>query len=254
METHDLIRPFAWQEYSQKLKSHIHNARSTGFFTEEDAKACALRLVIDESGDFESGNLLRFFWLVDPSDGILVDAKYQVFGETILMGFAESLCILIVGKNYDQAARIDMQVVDHFLRDHNDESSFPPDSIDHLELILETIKKCAGQCLDIPIQASYVAPPLMHEGIEGNGFEGFKDLKLSQKIEFINQVLDQDVRPYVEMDAGGVEVIGLKGNQVIIEYQGNCTSCFSATGATLTYIQKVIRAKVDPDLEVIPNL
>lgn len=254
MKTNELICAFAWQEYSQKLKHHIQNARSVGFFTEEDAKACALRLVVSESGDFESGNILRFYWLVDPSDGVLVDAKYQVFGETILMGLAEALCVLIVGKNYDQAARLDRQVVDHFLRDHNDQHAFPEDSVEHLSLVLDTIKKCASFCLDIPIRVSYEAPPLMHEGIEGNGYEGFKELKLSEKIELINQVLDQDVRPYVEMDAGGVEVIGLKENQVVIEYQGNCTSCFSATGATLSYIQKVIRAKVDPDLEVIPNL
>lgn len=255
MKIKEFIQPFAWKEYSQKLSHHLQNPRSMGFFTSEDAKSCALRFVTDEAGDFESGNLIRFFWMVDPQDGIIVDAKYQLFGESLLTGLAEALCILIVGKNYDQAARLDITVIDHYLRDRNDEPAFPADSLNHLSLALEVIKKCATQCLDIPISAAtYQAPPLTHESIEGNGLEGFKDLKLSEKIAYINQVLDQEVRPYVEMDAGGVEVIGLKGNQVIIEYQGNCTSCFSATGATLTYIQKVMRAKVDPDLEVIPNL
>lgn len=254
MKLNQLIRPFAWSEYSQKLRHHIQNPRSAGYFTKEDAQACSLRLVVDESGDFESGNTLRFFWMVDPSDGIIVDAKYQVYGESILIGLAEALCVLIVGKNYDQAARLELKVVDPFLRDHNDTPAFPEDSINHFYLALEVIKKCASACLDIPVATSYQAPPLSYEGIEGEGIEGFKELKLSHKIELINQVLDQEVRPYIEMDAGGVEVIGLEGNQMTIQYQGNCTSCFSATGATLSFIQKVVNAKIDPDLEVIPNL
>jgi len=42
--------------------------------------------------------------------------------------------------------------------------------------------------------------------------------------------------------------------EVIISYQGNCTSCYSAVGATLSYIQKVFRAQVHPDIVVIPDL
>jgi NifU-like protein len=254
MKSKPYIRPFAWAEYSRKLSHHIDNPRSVGFFTESDAKACALRKVEEESGEIERGNLIRFYWMIDPSDGVIVDAKYQLFGESILIGLAEALCILIVGKNYDQAARVDIAVVDHFLRDQNEVPAFPSDSLNHLSLVLEAIKKCATSCLDIPISITYQAPPIQGNEIEGDGFPGFKNLKLSEKISLINQVLDKEVRPYVEMDAGGVEVIGLQENQLTIAYQGNCTSCFSATGATLTYIQKVIRAKVDPDLEVIPNL
>ncbi len=254
MNLKEWIRPFSWTEYSQKLRHHIDNPRSIGFFTKEDAKACALRLSVAEAGELEGGNFIRFFWMVDPADGMIIDAKYQLFGEAIMIGLAEAISILIVGKNYDQAARLDVAVLDHFLRDRNETPSFPSDSLNHVALVLEAIKKCATECLDIPITVNYEAPPVTHEPVEGNGFPGFKDLKLSQKVDFINQVLDQEVRPYVEMDAGGVEVIGLQDNQLTIAYQGNCVSCFSATGATLSYIQKVIRAKVDPALEVIPNL
>lgn len=254
MKLSTLIRPFAWSEYSQKLRHHIQNPRSVGYFTQEDAKACDLRLVVSETGDIESGNSLQFFWMVDPKDGIIVDAKYQIYGEAVLVGLAESIANLIVGKNYDQAARLEFKVINDYLKDSGDLPAFPDDSQSHLALVLEGVKKCATECLDIPVAMTYEAPPLSHEPIEGEGIEGFKELKLSDKIHLINQVLDQEVRPYIEMDAGGVEVIGLKGNQMTIEYQGNCTSCFSATGATLSFIQKVMKAKVDPDLEVIPNL
>ena len=71
----------------------------------------------------------------------------------------------------------------------------------------------------------------------------------------MNFILDKDVRPYTELDAGGVELLNLiEDKEVIIAYQGTCTSCHSATGATLSYIQQVLKAKVHPDIFVTPNL
>lgn len=248
------IKPPFWSGYSKKLQNYILNPRSSGFFTSEDAKSCALRLIVGEAGDASCGNWIRNYWLVDPNDGILVDAKYQVYGESILIGLAEALSGLIVGKNYDQAARIHIEVIDHALRDKNDKSAFPTDALEHVSLITEALKICAQKCMDIPISQNYVAPPAPGEPMEGEGYPGFDDLTLTQKIAVIDQVLDQDVRPYIEMDAGGVEVIGLQKNTLTIAYQGNCNGCFSATGATLSFIQKVIQAKVDPKLIVTPNL
>jgi NifU-like protein len=78
---------------------------------------------------------------------------------------------------------------------------------------------------------------------------------LNQKLQVLEKVMDQQVRPYIALDGGGVEVINLLNDrEVIISYQGNCTSCFSAVGATLSYIQQVVKAKVHPSLVVVPNL
>lgn len=249
-----LIKPSFWASYSKKLENYIHKPRSVGFFSQEEADSCALRLVLGEGGDITLGNWLRYYWLVDPNDGIIVDAKYQIYGESILIGLAEATATLIVGKNYDQAARLHVEVIDQYLRDKNDISAFPDEALAHVSIVTYAIKMCAQKCMDIPIALSYEAPPIHTSPIEGEGYPDFDKLSLSQKISIINQVLDQEVRPYIEMDAGGVEVVGLQHDQLTISYQGTCTSCYSSTGATLSFIQQVIRAKVDPKLKVIPNL
>ncbi|MCH9632062.1 MAG: hypothetical protein S4CHLAM6_03860 [Chlamydiae bacterium] len=249
-----VIKPSFWASYSKKLSQYIQKPRSVGTFTQEDADSCALRYVTGESGEINDGNWMCYYWLVDPNDGIVVDAKYQVYGESILIGLAEASSGLIVGKNYDQAARIHIEVIDHSLRDKNDVSAFPAEAISHVSLVTQAIKICSQKCMDIPISLTYDAPPVNSSPMEGEGYPGFDELSLSQKISIIDQVLDQEVRPYIEMDAGGVEVIGLQKNELTIAYQGTCTSCFSATGATLSFIQQVIQAKVDPKLKVIPNL
>lgn len=248
-----LKEPF-WALYSPKLSQYIEKPRSVGAFTKEDAQSTALRLVEGAAGDLELGNFGKYYWLVDPNDGIVVDAKYQVYGESILIGLFEAASALIVGKNYDQAARIHIEVLDNALRDKNNVSAFPKEAVAHVSIVTEAIKMCAQQCMDIPISLTYEAPPAPLSAVEGEGYPGFDKLSLSEKIAFIDQVLDQEVRPYIEMDAGGVEVIGLQQDQLTIAYQGNCTSCFSATGATLSFIQQVIQAKVDPKLRVVPNL
>ncbi len=249
-----MIQPFFWSQYSSKLNRHIQNPRSMGSFSQEDATACELRLASGSAGAVEDGNWLKYDMLVDPTDGTVIDAKYQVYGESILIGLAEATTHLIIGKNYDQAARMHVEVIDHYLRDKNETPAFGEGGLLYVSLVIEALKSCARLCMDIPISQSYQAPPVMADAVEGEGYPGFDQLTLSQKIAVIDQVLDQEVRPYVEMDAGGVEVIGLQKDQVTIAYQGTCTTCFSATGATLSFIQKVIQAKVDPKLNVVPNL
>lgn len=87
----EIIRPFFGRNILKKLEGLIHKPRSIGFFTQEDASSCALRLV-GESGDpFRSTNWTHFYWLVDPNDGIIVDAKFQIYGESILIGLAEAV-------------------------------------------------------------------------------------------------------------------------------------------------------------------
>ena len=68
-------------------------------------------------------------------------------------------------------------------------------------------------------------------------------------------MLNEEVRPYVVLDEGGIEVQELiHDKELIIAYKGSCTSCFSAIGATLATIQQIIQTKVHPDLIVVPNM
>jgi len=104
---------------------------------------------------------------------------------------------------------------------------------------------------------SYVAPPAPFDigEIREGGYPGWVDLTIKQKIALIEEVVASDIRPYIELDAGNVQILNLLNDrEVIIAYQGSCTSCFSATGTTLSYIQQILRAKLHPELIVIPDL
>jgi NifU-like protein len=251
-----LTLSFPWARYSKKLAAKIDNPRCAGFFTKEESEARDMRFIEATEGRIEDGNAVRLYWLIDKDDGIIVDAKFQVFGQTALIGAAEICCELLIGKNYDQAKRISADLIDKQVRDKAEVSSFPRETFPHLNLVLGALEAASDQCTDIPLANTYAAPPVptnLGEVIEG-GYPGWIDLPLSKKIAVIEDVLNQDVRPYIALDAGGIDVLNLLlDKEVVIAYKGSCTSCYSSVGTTLSFIQQVLRNKVHPDLVVVPQ-
>lgn len=252
-----LTNTFPWTRYSKKLGAKIEKPHNVGFFTQKNSEERDVLLIQGAEGSLEDGNIVTLYLLIDKEDGIIVDAKFQVFGQSALIGAAEVACDLLVGKNYDQAKRISTDLIDKQVRDRSDVPAFPQETAPHLNLVLEAIQKATSQCTHIPLPSTYVAPPApldIGEVREG-GYPGWQALTLEQKLSVIEEVVEQDIRPYITLDGGGIEVTNfLHDKEVVIAYKGNCTSCFSSIGATLSYIQQVIRAKVHPDLIVVPNL
>lgn len=252
-----LTTSFPWSRYSKKLTAKIDKIRNVGFFTQEESDARDMRLVVATEGSVDDGNLIRLYWLVDRDDGIIVDAKFQAFGQSALLGAAEIACELFVGKNYDQAQRISTTLIDQQVRDRSETPAFPPETAPHLNLLLEAIDACAEQCTDLPLPTTYVSmpAPIDMDNITPGGYPGWMELPVAQKIAVIEEVLNQDIRPYIALDAGGVEVLNLiDDKELIIRYHGSCTSCYSSVGTTLSYIQQMLRAKVNANIVVVPEM
>lgn len=255
MGLQQLTQLFPWYRYSKKMSAKIEHPHSMGIFEKEESEARCMFLAQASEGSVAAGNLVSLYWLVDKDDGVIVDARYQVFGQSALIAAAESACELLIGKNYDQASRISADLIDRQVRDRSDEPAFPRETFPHLNLVLGAIELAAAQCTGIPIAASYVAPPVPKEMGAAEGYPGWLDLPLKKKIAVIEEVLDRDVRPYIALDAGGVHVLNLlEEREVIISYSGSCTSCYSSIGTTLSYIQQTLRNKIHPTLVVTPDL
>ncbi len=67
----------------------------------------------------------------------------------------------------------------------------------------------------------------------------------------INDILDEKVRPALMGDGGYLEVLGLKDHTLSIRYQGACGSCPSSLTGTLMAIENMIKAEIDPEIEVV---
>jgi Fe-S cluster biogenesis protein NfuA len=71
-----------------------------------------------------------------------------------------------------------------------------------------------------------------------------------EKLATIQELLDEQVRPYLQGDGGDLHVVGLEGNVLKVHYQGACGSCPSSISGTLAGIEGMVK-RIDPEIEVI---
>jgi Fe-S cluster biogenesis protein NfuA len=69
------------------------------------------------------------------------------------------------------------------------------------------------------------------------------------RLHQINAMLDEQVRPYLLADGGGLKVLGLEDNVLRVHYQGACGTCPTATTGTLYAIESMVR-RIDPEIIV----
>lgn len=85
----------------------------------------------------------------------------------------------------------------------------------------------------------------MPEGVEfGQGLD-------DPRIPMIREVLEDHILPFLASDGGGLEILGLVNDQLLIRYQGACGTCPSSLTGTLMAIENIVQMEVDPELEVL---
>ena len=84
----------------------------------------------------------------------------------------------------------------------------------------------------------------------------FETMTLVQKIKAIDLVVDENVRQFLIMDGGNMEIIDVKDSDehidVYIRYLGACSSCASSTTGTLFAIEAALKEKLSEKIRVLP--
>ncbi len=70
------------------------------------------------------------------------------------------------------------------------------------------------------------------------------------RLQEINRMLDEQVRPYLLADGGGLKVLGLDENRLKVHYQGACGTCPTASTGTLYAIESMVK-RIDPEIQVV---
>lgn len=69
-------------------------------------------------------------------------------------------------------------------------------------------------------------------------------------IPAVSRVLDK-VRPALERDKGGVELIAIKNGKVYVQLTGGCVGCASANTTLKFTIERAIQSDIHPEITVI---
>ncbi|MCP5504999.1 MAG: NifU family protein [Chlamydiales bacterium] len=247
------MKPHPWTEYSNLLKERILNPRNVGSFKENTGALQEMRVVTGKGE--RDGSLLIFSIVVDETDGIIADAKFIAFGETTLIGASDAACEVLLRKNYDQARRLTADLIDRKLRDFTNIPAFPKTADSDINFVLSVIEEAADKCTDIPLKDPSFTQPIPEGQQSDGGHPNWHLFSPDEKLDHIKEVIRDEIQPYIELDAGGIEVAAFNDErEVIIAYQGACTTCPSSTGATLDAIQQILRSRLSPSLDVKPDL
>ncbi len=109
------------------------------------------------------------------------------------------------------------------------------------------------RALAVPIREAPAADENSRNLVE-DAMANFDPSKLAEedraRLDKINDLLDDQIRPFLQNDGGDVYVVGLEGNKLSVHYQGACGSCPSSLSGTLTGIENLVR-QIEPDMEVV---
>ncbi|MBN2895393.1 MAG: iron-sulfur cluster assembly scaffold protein [Campylobacterales bacterium] len=89
-------------------------------------------------------------------------------------------------------------------------------------------------------------------GLGGN----FDEMTLVQKIKAIDAVIDENLRQFLIMDGGNMEVVDVRDSEdycdIYIRYLGACNGCASSTTGTLYAIEATLKEKLSKRIRVLP--
>ena len=72
----------------------------------------------------------------------------------------------------------------------------------------------------------------------------------TQKILKISKVIEQQISPELQKDGGDIEFIDLDGNKVKVKLTGMCQGCKNAKMTIKSFVESILKDKVDSNLEV----
>lgn len=106
--------------------------------------------------------------------------------------------------------------------------------------------RCKGEIQKILDKVNSCAVPQPADTEE----KPFESLTIVEKIKRIEKVLEEDVRPQLNMDGGNVELIDVSGAVVKVRLLGMCSGCLAADATLKGFIEKTLKEKLDASIIV----
>jgi NifU-like protein len=85
------------------------------------------------------------------------------------------------------------------------------------------------------------APAPVHKGTK---------LTNIQKIQLVQQTIDEQIRPALRADGGDIELVDIEGNTVVVAFRGMCAQCKMAEFTMKDVVQAKLREFVSEDIFV----
>jgi len=220
--------------------------RGAIFQTEADDKGLAL---VDAKSE-----TLKIYVLIDPETEQILNVNFFTYGGQMLTALANIFCEELFGKKIEEIQNISFEAL------------FGKFGVEPSNADFQTVAKLPAKIVEaypekknvaLAARAAMGSAKLKAFSAEGReqADAQWKSLSKAEKLEQIEQCLNDNVRAMLAGDGGGLEVLDIKDDKIVlIRYQGACAGCGAAGEGTLYYIENQLQQYVYYDLTVEPEL
>ena len=105
--------------------------------------------------------------------------------------------------------------------------------------------------LAVPIRAASAETQLQAQAAPAANEAGVAmNIEDTLRLAQINEIIDEQIRPYLRGDGGDLKVLKLEGNMLTVHYQGACGSCPSSIAGTLSAVENLLHT-IEPDIQLV---
>jgi NifU-like protein len=259
-------------DYNDKVMDSFINPKNVGEVEDADG--------VGEVGNMTCGDALKLTLKIS-EDGKIEDAKFKTFGCASAIASSSALTEIVKGMTIDEAAEVTNQDIVDVLGELPEEKMHC--SVMGMEALQAAIADYRGEALaeaDDDHEGRIVChcfgvtdTKIRHVAKAGGGCGGCLDdiqeildglwreaevddskeeqgMSIVQKVMKIQEVLDKEIKPMLEQDGGGIELVDVVGNTVKVTLRGRCAVCPTSHITMKHTVQAKLREFVLPDLEV----
>ncbi len=267
-------------EYTDKVKEHFLNPSNVGEIENPDG--------VGDVGSLSCGDALKLTFKLD-DQGLIADAKVKTFGCASAIASGSALTEMMIGKTIEEAEKISNQHIADYLGGLPKEKMHcsvmghealekaiacyrgtPIEEkegtvicecfgVTDLEIIkaiqenhLKTVEevtnftKAGGGCERCHGDIAKIILEVQHKP----QLEEKKELSNIQKMRLIEETIEREIRPSLQLDGGDIELIDIIGNRILVATRGACSACKSAPITLKNLVEAKLREFVSPDLVV----
>jgi NifU-like protein len=232
---------------SAKAIARLAQPRHLGALSETDAQAGGYRLVSTEHGAEHAPDHINLTLLVDNA-GIVRQARFRSPAKDGQLAAYDVMAEQSIGRTLEDAARFTPRQADALLRDAEGGpvlelvATNHPDADHPFYVLRKALERYQG--------AKAVVEAAPEAAVGTAAALPWGEVGLFEKVRRIESVLDTHVRPALASDGGGIDLVDLKGDTLMVQYHGACGSCSSSIGGTLNFIQDSLNNHLGTQLAI----
>lgn len=184
-------------------------------------------------------------WLQITATGVVENVHFTSKLSPEKLAFIDVLLEFCIGKDQKTLSELSIREIENYCRDENHLPAINDEVfLEESRKLLENVKNNVYNFSSLETKFDF-----------DPAISAFRNYRLVDKIQILERLFDQKVRPVLKKDGGNLILEEVDDQVITVRFEGNCGSCPSSEHGTLDFIQKTLQENLfDQSLEVVTAL